>query len=128
MTRTISKLAKELGVNVETVRFYERKSLITQPKAPQTGYRHYSDEILNRIRFIKRAQELGFTLAEIANLLSLSDNPCTQVQELTEQKLRTVKEKMLDLQRLESALNTLLVECHNNEDASHCPIIDSLQP
>ncbi len=68
MTRTISKLAKELGVNVETIRFYERRGLISQPEKPETGYRHYSDDVRSRIRFIKRAQGLGFTLEEIANL------------------------------------------------------------
>lgn len=70
MTRTISRLAKELGVNIETIRFYERKGLIQQPPKPTTGYRHYPSETVNRIHFIKRAQELGFTLDEIVHLLS----------------------------------------------------------
>ena len=128
MTRTISKLAKALGVNVETIRFYERQGLIDQPNKPETGYRHYPDETVNRIRFIKRAQGLGFTLDEIANLLSLNDRPCGQVQELAEHKLSAVKEKMADLRRLEKALNALLKQCRSNDDDSHCPIIDSLLP
>tara|TARA_B110000211_G_C14092839_1_gene560252 strand:+ start:2286 stop:2672 length:387 start_codon:yes stop_codon:yes gene_type:complete len=128
MTNTISKVASELGINIETVRFYERRGLIDQPIKPEVGYRHYPDDTVNRIRFIKRSQELGFTLDEIANLLSLNDKPCSQVQELAEQKLSAVKEKMADLQRLEKALNGLLVQCNNNEDDNRCPIIESLQP
>ncbi len=128
MTHTISKVAKELSINVETVRFYERRGLIEQPVKPEVGYRHYPDETVNRIRFIKRAQELGFTLEEIANLLILEDRPCSQVQDLAEHKLCAVKEKMADLRRLEKALKALLVQCHSNEDDSHCPIIDALQP
>lgn len=126
--RTISKLAQELGVNIETIRFYERRGLIDQPDKPETGYRHYPDETLSRIRFIKRAQELGFTLDEIANLLSLNDHPCSQVQELAEHKLSSVQEKMKDLRRLEKALKALLIQCQENQDENHCPVIDSLQP
>tara|TARA_R110002111_G_C6003769_1_gene373465 strand:+ start:3883 stop:4269 length:387 start_codon:yes stop_codon:yes gene_type:complete len=128
MAQTISKVAKALAINVETVRFYERRGLIEQPAKPELGYRHYPDDTINRIRFIKRSQELGFTLDEIANLLNLNDSPCVQVQELAEHKLAAVKEKMADLRRLEEALKALLVQCHSNEDDSHCPIIDSLQP
>ncbi len=128
MTRTISKVAKTLNINVETVRFYERRGLIAQPPKPEIGYRQYPEDTVNRIRFIKRAQELGFTLEEIANLLSLNDRPCSQVQDLAEHKLSAVKEKMADLHRLEKALKALLVQCHNNDDESHCPIIESLQP
>jgi len=127
MARTISKLAKELGINIETIRFYERKGLIDQPSKPTMGYRHYSDQILGRIRFIKRAQELGFTLEEVANLLVLNDQPCHKVQELAENKLSTVKAKIKDLRKLETALDNLLDECRSNDDSSHCPVIDSLQ-
>jgi len=128
MTHTISKVAKELNINVETVRFYERRGLIEQPIKPEVGYRHYSSETVNRIRFIKRAQELGFTLEEINNLLSLEDRPCSQVQGLAEHKLTAVKAKMADLRRLEKALKGLLDQCHHNDDDRHCPIINSLQP
>jgi len=128
MTRSISKVARELNINIETVRFYERRGLIAQPAKPECGYRHYPDETLNRIRFIKRAQELGFTLEEILNLLSLHDRPCSQVQGLAEDKLSAVKQKIADLRRLEKSLNKLLNQCRHNDDESHCPIIDSLQP
>lgn len=128
MTRTISRLAKELDVNIETIRFYERKGLIQQPPKPTTGYRHYPNETVNRIHFIKRAQELGFTLDEIVHLLSLEDSPCSEVQTLANKKLEKVQSKILDLRRLENALEALLSQCHENDDKSHCPIIDSLQP
>jgi len=128
MTRTISRLAKELGINIETIRFYERKGLIQQPLKPTTGYRHYPNETVNRIHFIKRAQELGFTLDEIVHLLSLEDSPCNEIQALANNKLEKVQAKILDLRRLENALEALLSQCHENDDKSHCPIIDSLQP
>ncbi|WP_370978981.1 Hg(II)-responsive transcriptional regulator [Agaribacterium sp. ZY112] len=128
MTRTISHLAKALNINVETIRFYERKALIQQPPKPDVGYRHYPDETVNRIRFIKRAQELGFTLEEVSRLLSLEDFPCSDVQALAENKLEAVQTKMRDLRRLESALKALLLQCNTNEDETRCPIINSLQP
>tara|TARA_R110001592_G_scaffold104699_2_gene294604 strand:- start:2710 stop:3096 length:387 start_codon:yes stop_codon:yes gene_type:complete len=127
MALTISKVANTLGINVETVRFYERRGLISQPPKPDIGYRQYPMKTVNRIRFIKRAQDLGFTLNEIDSLLSLNDRPCGQVLELAEQKLDAVKKKMADLHRLEKALNELLTQCRINDDDSQCPIIGSLQ-
>lgn len=82
MTRTISKVASTLGVNIETVRFYERKRLITQPTKPTTGFRHYPNEMVDRIGFIKQAQQLGLTLNQVAHLLCLNDQPCHQVKAL----------------------------------------------
>jgi len=127
-TRTIGKLAQELSIHVETIRFYEKKGLIQQPLKPSVGYRHYPDAILKRIRFIQRAQGLGFTLNEIQNLLSLSDQPCSQVQTMAEYKLTSVKAKIYDLKRLQQALQQLLSQCRDNTDLSHCPIIDALLP
>ena len=127
MSRTISKIAKEIGINLETVRFYERKGLIEQPIKPLQGYRQYPIATVNRIRFIKRSQELGFTLKEIEGLLSLNDNPCNQVEELARKKLIAVKTKQADLLLLEKALLEHIGQCQNNEDESCCPIIDSLQ-
>lgn len=128
MSRTISKVAKEIGINIETVRFYERKGLIEQPCKPLQGYRHYPIETVNRIRFIKRSQELGFTLNEIDGLLSLNDSPCNQVEELAKKKLVAVQTKQADLLLLEKALIEHIGQCQSNEDDTCCPIIDSLQP
>ncbi len=127
MARTISKAAKELGINIETVRFYERKGLIEQPIKPAEGYRDYPLSTVNRIRFIKRSQELGFTLAEIEGLFSLNDSPCGQVRELAESKLSSVKDKMKDLKKLEKALENIVIQCKSNPDESRCPVIDALQ-
>jgi MerR family transcriptional regulator, mercuric resistance operon regulatory protein len=81
---TIGQLAKVAGVNVETIRYYERRGLISQPPKPAEGYRTYPNATLARIFFIKRAQELGFTLKEINKLLSLDESHCSEVQELAE--------------------------------------------
>lgn len=125
---SIGQLAKSTGVNVETVRYYERRGLIEQPDKPTEGYRSYPETTLNRIRFIKRAQELGFTLEEIINLLTLNDALCQEVQDIASQKLTSVLTKIADLHRLEIVLNDLLNQCAANPDQAHCPIIESLLP
>ncbi len=87
---TIGQLAKSAGVGVETVRFYERKGLLAEPNRRPSGYRQYDEEVVNRLRFIKRAKELGFTLAEIKELLSLRRNPtttCADVKRRSEEKI-----------------------------------------
>ncbi|MCJ8312598.1 MAG: Hg(II)-responsive transcriptional regulator [Saccharospirillaceae bacterium] len=127
MVNTISKVAKSLGINIETVRFYERKGLIQQPNKPKIGYRDYPKSTVDRIAFIKRSQELGFTLNEIQGLLNLNDNPCKQVQEMAETKLLNVQQKMQDLQQLERALKTVLLQCEKNANDEICPLIDALK-
>lgn len=124
----ISQLAKLADVNVETVRYYERRSLIEQPEKPSGGYRRYPVATLHRIRFIKRAQELGFTLEEISHLLMLDNTPCQEVQDMASHKLVSVRARLADLRRLETVLNDLLNQCAANPDQTHCPIIDSLLP
>ncbi|MGN5117818.1 Hg(II)-responsive transcriptional regulator [Aeromonas sp. 55A] len=125
---TIGKLAEQASINIETVRYYERRGLIEKPEKPHLGYRLYPLATLNRIKFIKRSQDLGFTLEEISNLLSLNDTPCIEVQEMTLHKLASVKAKIAGLRRLETVLTELLNECNSNTNQSHCPIIDSLLP
>jgi MerR family mercuric resistance operon transcriptional regulator len=111
---------------VETVRYYERRGLIEQPEKPAKGHRHYPQATLKRILFIKRAQELGFTLDEIANLLLISDSSCAAVQEITENKLMNVRDKIRDLLKLEAVLGSLLTQCAANIDPACCPVIESL--
>ena len=125
---TIGQLAEAASVNVETIRYYERRGLIAQPPKPTEGSRTYSRATLARILFIKRAQELGFTLEEIANLLELGESPCREVQGMAAQKLASVRAKLADLRRLEIVLDDLLNQCAVNLDQTHCPIIESLQP
>lgn len=123
---SISQLAKSTSVSVETVRYYERRGLIEQPEKPGNGYRRYPHTTLSRILFIKRAQELGFTLDEIANLLLISDSSCAAVQGLAEHKLVSVRDKIRDLLKLESVLSSLVTQCATNTDQACCPIIESL--
>lgn len=125
---SIGKLAALAEVNIETVRYYERRGLIVQPNKPTKGYRCYPETTLKRIQFIRRAQDLGFTLEEISNLLALDDSPCQAVQGIATQKLASVRAKMADLHRLEVVLNSLLHQCVANSDLTHCPIIESLLP
>lgn len=126
MQMTISKLAQTAGVNVETIRYYERRGLIDQPAKPAQGYRQYSPEILARIRFIKRAQELGFSLDDIGQLLKMEGQPCAQARQLAEQKLLQVQTKIRDLQQLAESLSQLLRQCEHNPDQSRCPLVETL--
>ncbi len=125
---TIGQLARLAAVNVETIRYYQRIGLIAEPPKPDQGYRRYSHQVLDRVRFIKRAQELGFTLKEIAKLLSLSEARCGDVQALAELKYDNIQAKIADLHRLASVLKDLLLQCQANPDNAGCPIIQSLQP
>lgn len=125
---TIGNLAKKVQIGVETIRFYERRGLIEQPQKPAEGYRVYPAETLNRIQFIKRAKELGFTLDEITNLLALGESPCLEVQGMAENKLDQVRTKINDLHRLKTVLDNLLTQCRTNPDESNCPIVESLLP
>tara|TARA_R110000868_G_scaffold321247_5_gene582305 strand:+ start:616 stop:999 length:384 start_codon:yes stop_codon:yes gene_type:complete len=125
---TISKLAKESNVGVETIRFYERKGLLEQPIKPMQGYRQYTEQAVSRVLFIKRAQYLGFTLAEISSLLILSASNCEDVQQLAEQKLAVIEDKLRDLLNLKESLVSLVSDCKNNPSDKDCPIIQSLQP
>ena len=125
---TISQLAKSAGVNVETIRYYERQNLIEQPNKPLQGYRQYPEETLTKVLFIKRAQHLGFTLAEINVLIELSAGSCHEVQHLAEHKLDIVQAKIKDLKRLEKSLKQLVTSCQSNPDTASCPVIDALVP
>lgn len=126
MSFTIGQLANEAKINVETIRYYERRGLINRPIKPRAGYRQYSAEILEKLRFIKRAKTLGFKLDEVRSLLFLSDGDCADVQSLAQQKLSHIKAKLKDLHRLEDALKDLVGQCSNSIDKAHCPIIENL--
>ena len=124
--KTIGKLAKELDIGVETIRFYEREGLIKQPQKPQNGYRVYDDSITKQLQFICKAKALGFTLKEVASLMSM-DGACAKVESLGLLKLNVIQNKIADLQRLEVVIKEMTNSCRNNNDQSHCPIIDSLK-
>lgn len=122
----IGQLAKAANINIETVRFYERKGLIPQPVKPAQGYRDYPQKTLDRILFIKRAQKLGFTLNEISDLLIMEMAKCSEVKELASIKRDDIRAKIADLKRMETALAILLQSCETSPDKTECPIIKSL--
>lgn len=123
---TIGQVARQAGVTVETVRFYQRQRLIAEPKKPLSGYRLYGKDTIARLRFIKRAQELGFTLKEISNLLLLGDGHCADTKGLAAKKLATVKAKIADLQAMRKVLEELIRKCETNPDQKSCPLVTSL--
>lgn len=127
---TIGHLAKAAGVGVETVRFYERKGLLDAPARKDSGYRQYDDEAVERLRFIRRAQQVGFTLKEIQDLLALRDDPYAQrsdVRERASNKIADIDAKIRDLLAMRESLTTLLESCEGDGPASGCPIITSFQ-
>jgi MerR family mercuric resistance operon transcriptional regulator len=127
-TLTIGVLAKAAGVNVETIRFYQRKGLMQAPGRPLGSIRRYGGADLARVRFIKSAQRLGFSLDEIADLLMLEDGShCTEAREQAEHKLEDVRARVADLQRIERALLGLIACCHAASGQVRCPLIAALQ-
>lgn len=124
---TIGKLANECGVSVETIRFYERKELIKQPKKIGS-FRYYTDEYIIRIKFLKRSQELGFTLSEAKELLDLkikSHSKCSDVLEKTESKITEINNKINDLKKMKKSLQGLAQCCHSKDmPLSDCPILE----
>jgi MerR family mercuric resistance operon transcriptional regulator len=126
----IGKAAVAAGVGVETIRFYERKGLIDQPPKPlDAGFRVYPEETVQRIRFIRQAQEIGFSLSEIDELLSLRADPtadCAHVRERASAKLEEVDRKIEQLGRIRSALNELIAACPGRGALRECSIMASL--
>ncbi|MBI3452481.1 MAG: MerR family transcriptional regulator [Rhodospirillales bacterium] len=126
---TIGRLAEIAGVGVETVRFYERKGLIDCPRRPQRGFRIYPDSAVGRIRFIRQAQDLGFTLREIDELLSLRADPATDCAKVWKQatiKLADVGDKIARLQRIKGALEELIAACPRRGALRACSIMEAL--
>ena len=125
---TIGALAETAGVNVETIRFYQRKGLMPEPEKPYGSIRRYGAAELARVRFIKSAQRLGFSLEEVGELLKLEDGArCSEARQLAEQKLVDVRQKLSDLQRIESVLAGLVARCSAVRGRVSCPLIASLQ-
>ena len=124
---TIGRLARAAGVNVETIRYYQRRGLLDEPHRPLQGYRHYPDDTVKRLRFIKRAQALGFTLEEIASLLRLEGAACcADTRELAAHKVAVIEQKLLDLAAMRDALSALVRQCGDERANGPCPIISVL--
>jgi len=127
---TIGIVARQAGVNVETVRFYEREKLIEKPPRRGSGYRQYPEETVARIRFIRRAKELGFSLNEIKELLELRASPrtpCGEVRRCAEEKIQDIEKKLRDLRRMKKALTQLAAACVGGGPAAQCPILDAME-
>ncbi len=122
---TIGKLARAAGVNIETIRYYQRRGLLAKPRKPLSGYRRYDTDTLARLRFIKRAQELGFTLREIVDLLKLGDGSCKETRELAERKRSNIETRINDLISMRKTLDALIRSCRRGINPT-CPIVDSL--
>ncbi len=127
LSYTIGKLAREAAVNVETIRYYQRVGLIRKPTKPTEGYRRYSRETVARLRFIKRAQRLGFTLKEITELLKLEDGKCKQAREIAEDKRALIDAQIKDLAGMRAALDKLIRACKRHRtNGGRCAMIDTL--
>ena len=122
---TIGQLARAAGVHIETIRYYQRRALVRMPPKPPGGIRRYPPETLARLRFVKRAQELGFTLREIADLLRLGDGECRQARALAERKRADIVARVNDLRTMQRALERLIRVCGAQPEA-RCPIIQAL--
>ena len=122
---TIGKLAKQTEVTIETIRHYQRVGLLPEPDKPDSGYRCYSTDAITRIRFIKRAQQAGFTLKEIATLLSLDGAHCADVRQLAEQKCQQIDQQIKNLTALRQVLEALVNDCHQTASTARCAILDA---
>ena len=124
---TIGTLAKNAGVNVETIRFYQRRGPIVEPVKPFNGIRHYTEHDVQRVRFIKQGQKLGFSLNEVSELLSLEDGQhCREAKDIALRKLVLIRERIEGLRTMETALSMLVEDCASNTDSVSCPIIVTL--
>lgn len=127
-TLTISRLAASATVNIETVRYYQRRGLLNEPTRPLGGIRHYQQSDVVRLQFIRRAQSLGFSLDQIAELLALNgQGACEQTRELTELKLADVRHRIEHLQHLEQELMQLVADCRLAAEGACCPTLNLLE-
>lgn len=130
MNLSIGQLAKNVGVNIQTIRYYERIALIPQPQRKESGYRQYNTGDVQKIKFIKKAQELGFTLKEIKDLLTLRVDPetsCEDVRIRAEKKINDIEVKLKELQRMKKALQKLTAACTGTGPTGDCPILEALE-
>lgn len=126
---TIGRLSKASGVSIDSIRFYERRGLLDEPQRTESNYRVYPEEAATRLRFLKKAQSLGFTLDEIKGLLSLHDNPQAsraEVKQRTEQKIALIRSRIADLSRMLVVLEEMNESCDGEGPIAGCPILAAL--
>lgn len=130
MTLTIGQVAAAAAVNVQTIRYYERRGLFATPRRTASGYRQYGEDAVARLRFIKHAQELGFSLKEIQELLALRVRhgaACDPVERKTRQRIELVERKIRDMERLKEILQQLAAACAARRPTGECPILEALE-
>jgi MerR family transcriptional regulator, copper efflux regulator len=131
-TMRIGEFARKAGVNVQTVRYYERRGLLPEPERRESGYREYTHTCLERLQFIRRSQELGFTLSEIEELLTLRTDPHTtaaDVKHRAEAKVADIEAKIEDLRQIRHALKHLAGQCHGRKGPTgDCPLLAAMGP
>jgi Hg(II)-responsive transcriptional regulator len=128
-TLRTGEVAAQAGVNVQTLRYYERRGLLKEPVRRASGYREYPADAVRLIRFIKRAQEIGFTLSEIEDLLRLrddQDSACAEVRSAAEAKIEDIEQKIRHLRAMKRALGVLVASCATEGSPRHCPILEAL--
>ncbi|MCU7939118.1 MAG: heavy metal-responsive transcriptional regulator [gamma proteobacterium symbiont of Bathyaustriella thionipta] len=126
----IGQVAKETGITVETIRFYEKQGLIDTPQRTENGYRQYPQNTVKRVRFIQHAKDVGFTLKNIGELLSLRQEPgtsCTDIKLRTTEKIEEVDQKIRDLTRIREALARMVMKCTGSNEIRQCPILEELE-
>jgi MerR family copper efflux transcriptional regulator len=129
-TFTIGQVAREAGIGVETVRFYEREGLLEEPERRQSGYRQFQQEAIDRLRFIKQAQRLGFTLREVRDLLALKLDPGatrSEVRERAVAKVADIDKRIAELKRMKKALAPLIKACDGRGTLEGCPILAAIE-
>jgi MerR family mercuric resistance operon transcriptional regulator len=125
---TIGRLAKAVGVNVETIRYYQRRGLIVEPNKPPGGHRRYSPRVIEQVEFIRRAQQLGFSLDECKRLLDMADgNQCREARLLAEKKSELIEIQIARLEKMRSELAVLIEACKDNRGRKNCPLLDALK-
>ncbi len=128
-TLTIGKVAKQTGVGIETIRFYERQKLIDPPPRSASGYRQYPDTTVQRLHFIRRSKKLGFSLKEIRELLELHADPqatCGDIRQRAERKLADINKRIDDLEKMRGSLEILLASCSSNGTSMECPVMQAI--
>lgn len=126
---SIGKVAKQAGVSVETIRFYERKGLLQEPVRKESGYRQYTEQDIKKLVFIQHAKNLGFSLNEIRELLSIQTDTnasSREIKSIAEHKLQDIEEKIRMLQKIRRTLKPLVEKCPGEGPTSECPILDAL--
>lgn len=130
MSLRSSTLAERGGVNLQTIRYYEREGLLPKPPRLKSGYRMFPETAVQRVRFIKRAQELGFQLSEVRQLLSIQIDPakeCSDVQRLAKAKVEDIEARIRTLQSMRRVLSNLADACPGRGPSSECPILESME-